>query len=270
MTDLPSENIINMRYPVDALVITRQPPSIFANQQRGKRHGFSVAVRMLCRCTGLTTVKVDLLYADDFTQVPDNSPYICTSSKVRKNFQKILQVLQTDKFNAAGEAVVIVRINDISRNYGGRRFCLRLSAVNNGVTIASVHTTPVHVISKYPKLKRSRKDESHAPYFSRTHLPERKRRCDGIDIADRARLEWGKRAYVLLKRFGKIFFTRDVSGAVITKCPVCSVFGDLHSLQHASSCALASLVKEFQQIFGTGVNEDRIVCTPVSREPKNL
>lgn len=254
MTDFPSTSE-NTTYPLDALVITRQPPPIFANQQRGKRHGFSVAVRMLYRCTGLTTVKVDLLYADDFTQVPDNSPY-GASSKMRKHFNKILQVLQTDKFNAAGEAVVIVRINDISRNYGGRRFCLRLSAVNNGVEIASVHTTPVHVISKYPKNKRSREDESHASDSSPTHVPERKRCRDEINIADKPLVKWIKRAYCLLKSLEKSYFVCGASGVIITKCPACSVFGDLHSLHHASSCPIASLIKQFEQHFDTEAGQE--------------
>lgn len=185
-------------------------------------------------------------------------------------FKKMLQMLQVCKFNAAGEAHAVVRINDISRNYGGRHFCLRLSAVDKGLTTAFVDTTPVNVVSKYPKRKRLLKDESYASRSSPTHLPELKRCRTEVNNVDGALADWAQRACGLLKRLEKSFFGCGASGGIITKCPACSMFGDLRSLQHAKSCALAGLVEEFKQnVNGQLVEEDEIVRRSGVWEPES-
>jgi len=55
---------------MENLTITIQPPSIFTNQQGGKRHGFDVAVQTKMQYEDLF-LSAELVYADDFSPVLD-------------------------------------------------------------------------------------------------------------------------------------------------------------------------------------------------------
>ena len=71
------------------MAITHEPPQTFANQQLGKRHGFLVAVKVSGHDLSSSAIlKVELLYADDLSPVPD------LSNRCKRQPHKILQVLQ--------------------------------------------------------------------------------------------------------------------------------------------------------------------------------
>ena len=240
------------------LTITQQPPSIFANQQRGKRHGFVVAVETHSQCACSAVLKVELLYADDFTRVPE-------TSKKKRQPHKILQVLEPAyEFNTAGEARVLVRINDVSRNHRGRWFCLNLSVVKQGVTTAFARTTPIKVISKDPKRKRS----SSSP--TTPHSPEhaRKRCCTDVNSAVApSGADWNKRAFDLLKSLKSRVIGFGPPPATITQCPSCLCLGNPTSLQHAKNCPLIALLNDFEQHSEEGSSsESGSECTLSSEE----
>ena len=218
------------------LVVTQQPPSIFANQQRGKKHGFVVAVKANTACASTAILKVELLYADDLSRVPEES-------NKKRQPHKILQILEpADEFNAAGEARVLVRINDVSRNHRGRLFCLNLSVVNQGETTASAHTTSIKVISKHPKRKgtRSRSEESCA---ARPATP-----APACSAAAPSSAAWRQSAFNLLKKLEKRDIGLSESPVAILQCPSCKTVGDSMSFQHLKECRLAAIIRDFETL----------------------
>lgn len=266
---------------MNKIAITQQPPPTFANQHGGKRNGFVVAVKA---CTPLSSaiLKVELVYADDFSKVPET----CNANTKRKR-GRILQILELpNEFNSAGEASVRVRINDVSRNHRGRLFCLRLSVVNQGVTTASVHTTPIKVISKLSKLskrKRMRREQSQASFSSpcvKSSEHARKRCCNEVNsavvnsavvnspvvnsVVASSFCGWHTRAFNVLKSLERHVIGIGPSHTKITQCPSCLVFGNSMSLQHAETCPLAVVLKEFQQFEGWSANKSNSECSPSS------
>ena len=140
--------------------ITIQPPSIFTNQQGGKRHGFDVAVQTKMQYEDLF-LSAELVYADNFSPVLDKV--------IKGKKRKLLMVLdRTTTSNDCDEMIVSdrgvsirslnvrVRINDVSRNHTNRKFRLKLAAVSlsNKVRSAPIYTKEIKVISKHPKSKR--------------------------------------------------------------------------------------------------------------------
>ena len=229
------------------LTITQQPPPTFANQHRGKKHGFVVVVKVPIQCVSSSILKVELLYADDFSRVPDNS-------NKRHQPRRILQVLEpVPDFNAAGEARILVRINDVSRNHRCRLFCLGLSTINQGITTASVRTTPIKVISKMPKRNRSEASTLKSPNT-------RKRCCTEVtnNAVALSGDDWKKRAFNVLTSLENRVIGHDPSHNKITQCPSCLVLG---RQEHAKNCALAALLEDFKKLPISRESECESGCT---------
>merc|ERR1719310_148056 len=130
-----------------ALKIKTPAPEVFVNQQWGKHHGFRLIVQAHGPVAAGARLHAQLVYADNLEEVSCNSR---SCSKRRK--YKMLQVLDEEAFVADGEAELLCRINDVSRNHKGRLFRLRLTCQGpDGKAYASCTTTPIKVISKQPK-----------------------------------------------------------------------------------------------------------------------
>ena len=109
---------------ITSQIVIREPPEKFVNQQYD---AFDVAVKttLTKKYLAEATLKVELAYADDFSTVPE----YCVKRGATKrpphkiNLHKMLQVINhPHPFNANGETSLRVRINDVSRNHGGRKF----------------------------------------------------------------------------------------------------------------------------------------------------
>jgi len=206
--------------------------------------------------TSSAILKIELLYADDLSRVPEQT-------RKRRRPHKILQVLEpADSFTVTGKASVRLRINDVSRNHRGRRFRLRLSAVHQGETIASIHTTPITVISKHPKSNPSRKrsrSRQNITCSSRKHIScssrdtqssenLRKKCCTGVNraaVTSTCATDWGTRAFLMIKSLEKRCIGFGPCNTTITQCPSCLVVGNSESLQHGKNCLLAGLLADF-------------------------
>merc|ERR1719158_654031 len=159
------------------LHITTQAPATFANQQWGKRHCFHIIVRasgetlkaaiVAASTSSPLRLEAQLVYANDLAKEVSMNSRSCSK---RKN---MLQILDQRDFDAEGEAEVLCRINDVSRNHQGRQFCVRLRCCGaDRKTIASCITTPIKVISKQPK--RGRQNTITAPADKNTSKRRRR------------------------------------------------------------------------------------------------
>lgn len=246
---------------IDELTIVQQPPPIFANQQRGKRHGFDVAVKAHSSCARSAILKIELLYADDLTQVAEQS------SKKRRP-HNILQILEpASEFDEAGKATVRMRINDVSRNHRGRSFCLSLSVVNQGVTIASAHTNPIKVISKLAKGKRRRSAETQESCLRSTSQSiQDARTVSGVGLNNAVTPAWRQCAFNLLRSLEKRVISDHRSPRPVTQCPSCHAFGNLKSIPHLSNCSLAAILRDFVQPIGIVSTESEADDSTASEE----
>lgn len=245
------------------LIVITQPPPKFANQQYGKRHGFTVAVKTTLQRSQLpqATLKIGLVYADDFSAVPE----YCLK---KRRPHKMLQVLEHPlPFNTDnGETLLRVRINDVSRNHRGRKFCLKLSVLRQGATATCTYTTEVEVISKHPKHPKPVKRKRSCRQFSCSCAPAPQSpeqhdsgESSGLDARFLARLDttnpsdvdwevcaWKVRAYNLFKSLENRIIGYGPHNTAITQCPECKVFDSSGSaLQHAKDCELHRLLQEY-------------------------
>ena len=148
------------------LIIITQPPSTFANQQCGKRHGFHVAVKVSSHQLNGPALQVELVYADDLQPAPNRNI----------KYENILQILDHPlPFTDVGDTSVRVRINNISRNHGNRKFRIKLSLKSQGETITCAYTTSIKVISKYPKRANHKRSHSESSSCSPAPTTSQKR-----------------------------------------------------------------------------------------------
>ena len=240
------------------LVITKQPPQYFANQEGGKKHGFLVAVKMHNPCQS-AILKVELRYEDGVTRVPE------TNNKKRQP-HKILQLLKpAEEFDEVGETRVVVRINDVSRNHRGRLFCLHLSVINQGVTTASVNTRPIKVVSKMPKHTRPRSEKSPTSCAPVTPPPQKRLKQNSCVFVSPG-ADWNKSAYKLLKSLQYLPFGYGPSHDRLMQCSSCSAVGKLPSLQHEPDCPHEALLREFEHRSAVVSSESGSECTPSLEE----
>ena len=118
------------------LEITSRVPSVFHNQQFGKRHGFRVEVALKNAGDNTTvkgrkcTLKASLVYADNQEDVPVEDK--------KKKKGEVLKLLDWSDIDASGAGFLFCRINDVSRNHQGRSFRLRIiegTARSSGIQV---------------------------------------------------------------------------------------------------------------------------------------
>lgn len=121
------------------LIITKQPPKIWYNQQGGKQDFFEVGIIFQSNDQVQIPIllKIKLLY--DTNQLVDN--------------QNILQLIDTPIIKNIGkEEIIKIRINDISKNHMKKLFILDINIVD--IEINSIKTLPILIKSKQTKSSR--------------------------------------------------------------------------------------------------------------------
>ena len=267
------------------LKIVRQPPGVFANQQRGRKHGFVVQVEMQGPKLTSANLKVDLVYADTLQKVPDKKPKkLGLKSAKRRRPNAILHLFgPTNAFSSGGEASFRARINDVSRNHFGRRFRLCLSAFIEDNAVTSTYTTPIKVISKHPKVPKSLEGHSDAlipkdtpcaslaPHAASTEkvVPRKRQRSpSGENTTDESvgslasqteharhdsvresvavtTVDWETRAFAMIKSSEKHVIGHTASNRAITQCPCCFRTGDSRQIEHAAACELSGVLNSY-------------------------
>ena len=236
------------------LIVITQPPKRFANQQYGKRHGFDVVVKTTLpkNVMAEATLKVELVYADDFSAVPE---YFMKKGTKKRRPHKMLQVIDHPRpFNTDnGETLLRVRINDVSRNHRGRKFCLKLSVITQGATASYTYTTEIQVISKHPnRAKRARSSSPDAcSCIPVTQSPEQQTGTENSHTCTTGAAwevhAWKLRAFELIKSLESKIIGYGPGNTPIHQCPICKVVDSSGSgfLQHAKGCKLHRLLEDY-------------------------
>jgi len=259
-----------MSFSNATLTISTQPPPVFVNQQWGKRHGFHVIIQLhgFQTMTNSLVLKTELAYFDNNKTVPENS-----RSCSRRRKYKMLQILDQRNFDKKGEAEIFCRINDVSRNHQGRKFCLRFSCACEGKVLAQCSTTAIKVISKRPKRKiNNNKIEDSVDTSNQGGCPSKRCRtgpCISKKFtkpSDWEQREWMAKSYLLLQHMQgqQVGFYDAAQTQPIFQCPICHGCSIPSSKLpvHNAGCVLASLLEQYQEpsrscVDGDGSIEDK-------------
>jgi len=224
------------------LKITEQPEKIFHNQQFGKRHGFQISVYTNFTSDSLK-LQAELVYADNFEK-----PTAMKMPRKKNNGKPMLEILDKQDFEA-GHASIYCRINDVSRNHGGKHFSILLKCVDGKKCIAETYTQAIKVISKAPKSK--------APKASRvikvTKTKRKRASPPRATAPKKTRLVESlfHRGFKLLQNIthnNTVGYYDKGNTQPIRQCPMCLGRNSrtVATPKHTSSCPVVALLDEYE------------------------
>ena len=237
------------------LEITEQPKKIFHNQQFGKRHGFWISVRTNFSSESLK-LQAELLYADNFER-----PKAMKIAR-KKTCKPLLEILDKQDFEA-GHAKIYCRINDVSRNHGGKHFSILLKCVDGKKCIAETYTQAIKVISKAPKASQVIKVSKKKRKRSSPPLTTASSSCATAPKKTRIVESLFRRGFQLLQNIthnNRVGYFDEECTQPIRQCPMCLGRNSptVANPKHTSSCPVVALLEEYETTINSpedGVHE---------------
>lgn len=287
------------------LVVVQQPFTEFYNQDKkildgNKTYCLTTKIQIqnahgMVDTRAQTEVITELWYEDRIHE-PNGRPAESTYLKKRKRTEPLhsvvgildCAVLSDDQLTfKGGETIIRFRINEVSRNHGGKSFCLKVIPTNP--EIAACHTHGIAVKSKdlskrkkgaltgkkrriksesSPDRKRiKREDEDEAPTVTMTFKELRER---GLSLARGnvnamfEETQWIQSAVSVLKSLSRQpCGILSEAGESILVCRGCYIyFPESAKTRHTQDCMLQKLLKSYHYILDQQIKVEQNQINP--------